>query len=281
VQIQQIPISEIIEDAYPRDRSHLAPDTLGALAASIRVSGLRQPIELSQTTSNSYSLISGFCRLRAYKQLAQFSDQYARIPAMIREPDSAATALLLMVEENAIRSEVAPWDQGRIAVLARNDGTFPTLDAAVDALYQNLSCQKRAKLRAIAGITESLDGLFTDPQSLSQSQCLRLAAAIRGGYEDLLVQALESRRSKSPVAQWDAAQNILRDAETYLEPEFPRLGLPRRKANVRQSLSVHRELTAEGWTLKFTGRSATGALMEDIMDEVERLFGRKVGEANT
>ena len=40
----------------------------------------------------------------------------------------------------------------------------------------------------------------------------------------------------------------------------------------RPGLKIRRELAPEGWLLRFTGPEATGELMEDIMDEVERLF---------
>ena len=63
-----------------------------------------------------------------------------------------------MVEENAIRAEVSPWEQALIAVTARDSGVFDTVEAAIDALYANLGRDKRRRLRAIAHLAEELDG---------------------------------------------------------------------------------------------------------------------------
>ena len=70
-----------------------------------------------------------------------------------------------MVEENAIRAEVSPWEQALVAVTARDRGLFDTVEAAIDALYTSLSRDKRRRLRAIAHLVEELDGPLTAPET--------------------------------------------------------------------------------------------------------------------
>ena len=65
--------------------------------------------------------------------------RFPTIPAFVRTPATVAEALAAMVEENAIRAEVSPWEQAMVAVTARDDGVFETVDAAFDALYTNLN----------------------------------------------------------------------------------------------------------------------------------------------
>jgi hypothetical protein len=43
----------------------------------------------------------------------------------------------------------------------------------------------------------------------------------------------------------------------------------------RNALVVRRERHKDGWILRFTGRDATGPLMEDIMDFVEDFVGTR------
>ena len=59
--------------------------------------------------------------------------------------------------------------------------------------------------------------------------------------------------------------------ETPATPHTP--GRPRRLLNLRQGLTIRRELSNDGWKLCFSGPEARkGALMDDVMDHVERLF---------
>ena len=122
-EIHLIPLAEIDEAALTRDRT--APDeaALTELRSSIAVSGLRMPIEVFELDEpdgpHRYGLISGFRRLAAVRALAEIAYDKARyqaIPAFIREPKSAEDVYVQMVEENAIRAEVSPWEQAMVAV---------------------------------------------------------------------------------------------------------------------------------------------------------------------
>ena len=271
----QIPTAEIDENALPRDRTHLDDTALQELRLSIATHGLRTPIEVFQTDQGS-ALISGFRRLTAIRALHTLTQNpaHASIPATILHPKSIAEALTLMVEENDIRADLSPWEKGRIAVAARNHGHFDTIDAAIAALYPVADKMRRSRLRALALVVEELDGHLTAPETLSLRQSLRLAAALRAGFTDLIRVALDQSHTKTPEANWTLLLPILDEAEQSLKDPTPyRPGRPRRIITPRRGLTVRRELAPEGWVLRFTGPEATGMLMETVMDEVERLVG--------
>ncbi len=276
----QIPTLEIDAEALPRDRSHLCPTALTELRLSIATHGLRTPIEVFTTDPDSpqpYALISGFRRLTAIRALHQLTQNplYTTINATILRPKTIAEALTLMVEENDIRADLSPWEKGRIAVEARDHGHFATIDAAVACLYPNADKMRRSRLRALALLVDELDGHLTAPETLSQRQALRLAAALRAGFTDLIRTALDEAHTKTPEANWTLLQPILDEAEQSLKDPTPyRPGRPRRLITPRRGLTVRRELAAEGWLLRFTGPEATGMLIETVLDEVERMVGK-------
>ena len=272
----QIPTIQIDAEALPRDRTHLDDTALQELRLSIATHGLRTPVEVFPT-ENGYALISGFRRLTAIRALHDLTQNpaYTTINATILRPKSIAQALTLMVEENDIRADLSPWEKGRIAVAAHNHGHFDTIDAAIAALYPNATKMRRSRLRALALVVEELDGHLTAPETLSLRQSLRLAAALRAGFTDLIRTALDQSHTKTPEGNWTLLLPILDEAEQSLKDPTPyRPGRPRRIITPRRGLTVRRELAAEGWVLRFTGPEATGMLMETVMDEVERLVGR-------
>ena len=269
----QIPTHLIDDHALPRDRTQLDATALTELRLSIASHGLRTPIEVF-SLPDGYALISGFRRLSATRALHTLTQNpiYATIAATILTPATTAEALTLMVEENDIRADLSPWEKGRIAVASRDEGHFPTLDAAIAALYPNADKMRRSRLRALALLVEELDGTLTNPETLSQRQALRLAAALRAGFESVIRTALEESNTRTPESDWTLLQPILDEAEAALKDPTPsRPGRPRRVVRLRAGLTVRRELAVEGWVLRFTGPEATGMLMETVLDEVERM----------
>lgn len=278
--ILDLPLDAIDAAALPRDRMALDPAQLEELQVSIATSGLRQPIEVYELAAPGgacrYGLISGLRRLTALRNLAaMLPARYPTIPAFLRSPQSLPQALAAMVEENAIRGEISPWEQGLVLVRCRNAQIFPTLDAAVEALHPLASTVKRSRLRALAHVVEELDGLLVEPQALSQRQMLRLAAHLRGGWADLIRTALEESRAKTAVAQWALLQPVLDEADQTLRSPEPVTynGRPRRLLRARPGLTIRRELAPEGWTLRFTGPEATGMMIDQVLDDIERMYG--------
>ena len=279
--IHQIPLAEIDDNALTRDRSGLGEDALTELKASIAASGLRQPVELFALSDprppHRYGLLSGLRRLAAFRDLHELTGQerYAAIPAFLRAPGTMAEALSAMVEENEIRESLSPWERGRIAWLAHRQGVFPTIEEAVARLYPAANAVKRTRLRAIAHLAEELDGHLTAPERLSLRQCLRLSAALNAGFGEAIRTALEESSLTDPRTQWDLLLPLLTEAERQpAEPAAPeRPGRPRRVSRPRETLTIRREMTRDGWCLHFTGREATCALLDEVFDEIERVFG--------
>ncbi|MCR8724249.1 ParB/RepB/Spo0J family partition protein [Frigidibacter sp. ROC022] len=274
--IRLIPLDAIDADSLPRDRSVTDESGLEELCASIRANGLRSPIELHLLHDRSgpgFGLVSGHRRLAAFRRLhaARPEDaSFQTIPAVVRHA-SRDQLLRMMVEENDIRAAISPWDQARIAVTSVPDD-FPTVDAAVAALYPAASRQRRARIRAVAVVVEELYDVLLTPERLSMRQLERLAAACRGGFTDLIEGALRQSRASSSAAQWAVLENVLREAEAEARaaaPSDPRPGRPRRQVRLKSGLVMRREMTRNGWCLHFTGKQATGELLEEVMDWVE------------
>jgi len=281
-EIHLIPLDAIDPEALARDRATTDEDALAELQTSIAANGLRMPIEIFaiKNAPGRYALISGHRRLTVFRRLQALGanpEKFATIPAFIRRPESIEAAFAAMVEENEIRSELSPWERGRIAVAARDAGVFPTIDAAVETLFASASAIKRRRLRTLASLVETMDGTLTAPETLSLRQTLRIAAAVDRGYADLICHALEETTLRTPEAQWATILPILVESETT-DPVEPKArngapGRPRRTWTApRHSIRVWREKTPEGWRLNFTGRDAHGDLIDRVFDEIERLF---------
>lgn len=310
--VHRIPLARIDPDALPRDRTGLDGAAMDELINSICTGGLRMPIEVfpldapetptpetatpetpaeappaqatpPDTPAPRYGLLSGYRRYHAFARLhadeldARLADQpCAAIPAFIRPRAALARQLVQVVEENAIRADLSPWEQGHVAVAAWREGIFATLDAAVSHLYMCVSRQKRARLRAVAQVVEEFEGILTAPEALSLRQIMRISRAIQSGLGEVMRDALETTRRTSAEAQWELILPYLLEAEQTLSENAPppRPGRPRRLARIRRELCIRREMTPQGWVLHFSGDEATSDFVDEIIDEIERRHGR-------
>ncbi len=192
-----IPVASIDETALTRDRATIDPEALTELQLSVARSGLRMPVEVFKLREPrggiTHGLISGFRRVAVFRKLHELSKQekYLSIPAFVREPASVAEAVVAMVEENEIRSDLSPYERGMVAVAAKEQGLYGTIEEAVDALYSTATRQKRGRLRMLARLAEEIEGAMTEPEALSQARALRLARAFQAGLGDLIIATLE------------------------------------------------------------------------------------------
>lgn len=272
--IRTLPLTGIDAAALPRDRAALDETALNDLVLSIAAHGLRQPIEVFATGDPAlpYGLISGFRRLAAARSLG-----HATIPAFLREPADGAAAMASMIEENEIRADISPWERGGIVLTAIDAGFFDTIDEAIPRLFPTYDHNRRARLRAVAEVVAHFgEHALTAPRGLSQRQLTRLAACLRAGMGDVMDIALRESSDRSPAGQWSLLSAVMDDAEAEAKrPLRYREGRPRFCARIRSDLTVRRERSRDGWTLRFTGPLASGPLMEDIMDHVEDTFGHR------
>ncbi len=274
-----LPLSAIDATALPRDRSARDPEALDALQRSILTEGLRQPIEVFRLADPeppiAYALISGLRRLTVFRTLAEiFPARFAEIPARICQPASIPAALAAMVSENEVRAAITPWEKASLILTCVADGHFETPDAAITGLFPYLSSQNRSRLRHFVEVVHHLDGRFTTPEALTTRQMERLSVALRAGLIELIEATLAAHARESLATQWQALTPVLAEALREDDPHAPAVpGRPRRVLRLRQGLTIRRELSRDGWVLRFSGPEARkGGLLDDVMDMVERQF---------
>jgi ParB family transcriptional regulator, chromosome partitioning protein len=107
--IQRIPVAQIRPNPF-QPRREFRPEDLSELEASLRVSGLLQPITVRKLGSNSYELIIGERRLRAAAKIG-----WMEIPAVVRESGEIdeRTLLTLALVENLQRADLNPLEEAQ------------------------------------------------------------------------------------------------------------------------------------------------------------------------
>jgi ParB family chromosome partitioning protein len=280
-----VPLDAIDATALMRDRMALDDEALTELCRSILVTGLRSPVELLVLADDpdpgagqgaGYGLIAGYRRLTALRRLRDDGhDGFDTIPAIIRTVRDAPEAYRLMVEENAMRTDISPWERARLVAAAVRRGLFPTIEAAVAHLHACVSRYKQLRIRSIADIVHELEGVLAAPETLSERQLLRLAAAVQAGFLEPIVMALETTRRTAPERQWAAIAPYLAEQEAEAAAPSPRPrrpGRPRRALRLRDTLAVRRERTPDGYVLRFSGRDATSPLLDEVLDRLEQMY---------
>ena len=103
-ELRQIPIDLLQRGKY-QPRTHMNPEALEELAASIKAQGVVQPIVVRLLPSGNYEIVAGERRWRA-AQLAGLES----VPAVVRKiPDEAAIAIALI--ENIQRENLNPVEE--------------------------------------------------------------------------------------------------------------------------------------------------------------------------
>ncbi len=103
-ELRQIPIDQLQRGKY-QPRTHMNPEALEELSASIKAQGVVQPIVVRLLSLGSYEIVAGERRWRA-AQLAGLES----VPAVVRKiPDEAAIAIALI--ENIQRENLSPVEE--------------------------------------------------------------------------------------------------------------------------------------------------------------------------
>lgn len=205
---QMVPLEQIDADYIRRDRMVEDVEAMAELLESLRVNGLRTPIEITRT-QEGFGLISGFRRLEAFRRLSDTDPRFAEIPAFVRDAKTGQGAYVSMVEENELRANLSPYERGRIAALAAGQGVFASTEAAVDELFAAASKAKRSKVRGFAVVHEALGDLLQFPVALSEKAGLKLAAALRDGAQAQLRDALARGGATDPKSEWSLLESAL------------------------------------------------------------------------
>ncbi len=105
-ELRQVPL-ELIAPSPNQPRRSFDDDALSALADSIRIRGVLQPVLVRPLAGGRYELIAGERRWRA-AQLAELDS----IPALVRLHDDA-TSLEVALIENMVREDLNPVEEAR------------------------------------------------------------------------------------------------------------------------------------------------------------------------
>jgi ParB family transcriptional regulator, chromosome partitioning protein len=274
-------ISQIDSEALIRDRSLQNPAALDDLIRSITEIGLRQPIEVFGLTPHAhnpslYGLISGHRRLRAFVAMGR-----TEIPAILCNPADIPAAMAAMISENENRSQITPWEKGRLIQSLIEDGQYTDPDLAIDALYPSATRQQRTRIRNCHMVFAAFNYFIVTPERLTTQQIDRLAMALRLGAEDVLMQTLKAdfQHASNFESQWSALRPVL-NAVFSEEPDYGPTEEKERRAP-RHSMSTHggdfrltREKTRTGWIIRFSGPMAQSpGLVDKVFDLVEFWLG--------
>ncbi|MBU2961051.1 ParB/RepB/Spo0J family partition protein [Citreicella sp. C3M06] len=276
-----IPLGEIEADALVRDRVVMDHEEMEELKASISRNGLRLPIEVFERAGQGpkWGLLSGYRRLHAMRALHAMTqlEAHASIKAIVRDPAAMGGTFAAMIEENEIRSALSPYERGRIAVIAAQQGAFGSTEEAVATLFPQASKAKRSKIRSFALIFEELGDMLTFPDLIKEKDGLALATALRGGAETRLREVLAERVPETPAQEAQLIADALADLEPAPEPR--RGGRPKaapklvRRVQTDSGVSLQSGEDAQGWFIRLKGGRVDRELVEVLMSEMERLLG--------
>lgn len=104
--LTELPVERLRPNRY-QPRHAFDPAALAELAASMKSSGLLQPIVVRAVDGEQFELIAGERRWRAAQQLG-----WEKLPAVVREVDDR-TLLTLALVENLQRDALSPVDEAR------------------------------------------------------------------------------------------------------------------------------------------------------------------------
>ncbi|MGO4915898.1 ParB/RepB/Spo0J family partition protein [Pseudogemmobacter sp. W21_MBD1_M6] len=286
--VLEIPVSQVVAEELSRDRLDVDTEEMTELKTSIAAHGLRLPIEVFELPGaeegERFGLISGWRRLSAVRALLAETgqDKYRSIKAIVVAPKNVTDAYVAMVEENEIRSDLSHYERGRITVMSVGQGAFDSVEAAVAGLFHAASKAKRSKIRSFALIHEELGDMLSFPTRLSERAGLRLAGALRAGFEGELRTRLAAGQGTDAESEWALMEPVIAAVENP-EGQTPRRGGPRKGAVPRRrdaegeirlgnGISIHREVDDRGYSIRFTGAVVSVDLIDTVMAEIQRLL---------
>ena len=270
--VARLPL-EVIEGTHlVRDRIAIDADDQQSLIDSLRARGQQTPIEVVDLGAGRYGLISGWRRLSALRQLADETGdvRFAKVQALVRQPDSAADAYLAMVEENEIRANLSFYERARIAVQAVDQGVHDDTGAAVAALFASARAPKRSKIASFVTLVEALDTHLQFPTAIPEKLGLSLVAALRAdpGFCRRLTEALRKALPATPEAERGVLERSLTPHVTPLvvSPDRDHTRPPVADGPVAATDAVAPgiTLTQRGQRLTLSGPGITSDLADDL-----------------
>ncbi len=280
--VVDLPVDSIDLEHLIRDRMVVEAAEMDELKSSIQAHGLRLPIEVVALPDGRYGLVSGWRRVTVVMQLRDAGDaRHSTVKGIIRAPYEAGAIYTAMVEENELRAQLTPYERGRIAVLAAQQGAFASSELAIDTIYAAASKAKRSKIRSFALIHEELGDMLRYPTDLSERNGLRLAYALREGFATELRVALLGTYGGGPVLEWVAMEQIVAGAEA-VERSIDRGGRPKtqfsrpsgKPQDLANGVTMERVLHNDGYSIRLRGKVVDAEMVEMMMEELHRLLDK-------
>lgn len=160
-----------------RDRVTLDGEEMEVLKASLQQRGQQTPIEVVETGSGRYGLISGFRRLHALRELSRDGGAQT-VLALVRQPQEASDAYTAMVEENEIRVGLSYFERANVVARAVEAKVFVSESDALKHLFASASRAKRSKIKSFLPVIRALGSHLVYPGALTERQGLALSALI-------------------------------------------------------------------------------------------------------
>lgn len=223
--LSELPVSAIRPNPF-QPRREFDPAALEELAASIKASGLLQPVVV-RAHRGAYELIAGERRWRAVQQLG-----WEKLPAVVKDVDDQALLTLALIE-NLQRDDLSPLDEargydrlirefalaqaevarlvGRNRVTISNSLRLLTLPADVQSLVDRGELSE-GHARALLAVGQPREISRLAVEVVKHGWSVRETEALTRGEGPAAVTARPRlRRARPPVRQVHAEQRRLED----------------------------------------------------------------------
>jgi len=192
-EVQHLSVDAIVPNRY-QPRQTFAPQELAELAASLKQSGLLQPVLVRRKGDGMYELISGERRWRAAREAGMET-----IQAVVRNCSDEESILLALVE-NLQREDLNPMEMSRAYQRMVNE-----FGLTQDIIAQRVGCERSSVANVIR-----LMNLPTDVQHLIEN------GQLSAGHAKVLL-GVASPAEQVRVAQLVVARNLsVRETEKIL-----------------------------------------------------------------
>ena len=261
--IQALPLEAVEVGYLVRDRMLADDSELQVLMESLKARGQQTPIEVVKLDQGRYGLISGWRRLTALRRLrdAAGDERFAKIQAILRQPETAADAYVAMVEENEIRVGLSYYERARVAAKAVEQGVYDSEKTALLQLFSSASRAKRSKIRSFLPLYHALDDGLRFASAIPERLGLALAHALEqeaGFAEDLCI-ALMQNAPETPEAEVACLEAALAGfgENKSLNPGLETKPTPAPKPTSERTPSSGYVRPVRNIDMAFSGRSVT------------------------
>ncbi|HSA60707.1 MAG TPA: ParB/RepB/Spo0J family partition protein [Nitrospiraceae bacterium] len=239
VDVQHLRIDAIVPNRY-QPRHIFAPGELAELAASIKESGVLQPVMVRRKGDGIYELISGERRWRASKEAG-----LETIQAVIRNCSDQESLLLALVE-NLQREDLNPMETARAYTRMMNE-----FGLTQDVIAQKVGCDRSSVANSVR-----LTNLHPEVQELVE------LGTISAGHAKVIL-GLESPESQVRVAKMVASRGLsVRETEKVVDSSLVGRRKPRKTTGNSQWIDLEARLQKRlGTKVKIQPRGQGGHIM--------------------